>query len=118
MRFRWIADMRNYIGSHTCTINSRVNTIFYAAPSPPNRSMMRVLSCLSTFSPNSVDRGNKKRAQLQGAAFTFLLQLLKKREKEVSRCGWYTLFILGRVHVQTKEEENIWASRNLLIGRD
>lgn len=60
----------------------RVNTIFYAAPSPPNRSMMRVLSCLSTFSPNSVDRGNKKRAQLQGAAFTFLLQLLKKGKRK------------------------------------
>lgn len=95
----------------------RVNNFFYAAPSPPNRSTMWILSCLSTFSPNSVDRGNKKSSTTRSCIY-FFPPTLEKREKEVSRCGWYTLFILGRVHAQTKEQENIWASRNLLIGRD
>lgn len=57
---------------------------------------------MSILSPNSVGHGNKK-SSTTGAHIFFFPPTLEKREKEVSRCGWHTLFILGKVHLQMKK---------------
>lgn len=83
-------------------------------PSLPPSPLNRTPSCMSTLSPNSVDRGNEKGSTTGAHIFSFP-PTLEKREKEVRRCGWCTLLILDKVQTNRKKKKK---NKNIYIYMD